>query len=272
MARRPGARYPSDDKRNERRRLERERKLLGAAAKKPVTKAAPAAVLKQKRGPRPVAAPLLAELANEPAAELCGRQLGGVCPNGHAHDDTDKNCRLCGAAVHRVCAHCDQPYDDDSRFCTGCGRDIPQRAAAAPASPGLINPDQPSTLAPSSPAPAAELGGYEWQPEDMSMFAFGVDALLVKLREKPLDDKERDKLLRVMAPVANKHYRPGAKYREEVALVMALGGLLVPALGVYLFVLPDRRKARELEDKDGKPVDVAAEKPKREIKANLEAV
>jgi hypothetical protein len=47
---------------------------------------------------------------------------------------------------------------------------------------------------------------------------------------------------------------------------------LLSALGVYLFVLPDRRKRAELEAKEGKPADAVEEKPKREIKANLEAV
>jgi hypothetical protein len=100
--------------------------------------------------------------------------------------------------------------------------------------------------------------------------AFAVDAALVKLREEPMSDKERDKLLKAMAPVANKHYRPGAKYREEVALAVALGGLMRPrARRLSLRAAPGASESSELE---GEPHADAEEKPKREINANLEAV
>ncbi|HEX8010220.1 MAG TPA: zinc ribbon domain-containing protein [Casimicrobiaceae bacterium] len=164
MARKPGAKYPSDDKRNERRRREKERKRLAAAAaaaeleqprrgpgrprkntsspsSSSSSSSSSAPPSSPRRGPgrppkpragRPM--PALAAIADAIVPELSGEQLGGVCPScGAAHADIDRNCRKCGELVRHACPKCDRSVDDDAtRFCTGCGASLPEFKRRAP--------------------------------------------------------------------------------------------------------------------------------------------
>ena len=236
--------YPSDDwkyrKKKSGPKSSRSKKPEGASltAAPPL---APAADFKARRAPAPPARalPTLAELAGQEATGLAGIG-GGECKGCHAPvGDDDRHCQKCGRAVRRECPSCHRPLRPEQSFCAACGDAAPTEQQLTPAA-ALVA------------APPAELGAG-WEPSDMFIVSGGVNMLLVHWDAEPLDDKDENRINGKACAVANKHFRYGGKWKEEIGLGMALAGALWPAAYHYYFIAPMERraeaekKARELE-------------------------
>ena len=131
---------------------------------------------------------------------------------------------------------------EHQRFCNECGDAAAQRDTAPEQHDG-------AALAPvSEPAPAPQ-----WNADDMAMVAYGVEVLAVALTPDSDDDdgglseSQRENINKRAAAVANKHFRGGGRWKEEIGLAAAIGGALFPALYQRFVSVPreERRKERE---------------------------
>lgn len=229
------AKYPSDVKK-----------------RKPAAPPPAARAVKRPRALGP-AAPELAGLVDAIADEL-GDFRGGTCPScSKLHGDVDRNCRWCGAMLRRACPKCERPVADNVRYCTGCGHEVPElRKAGAiaersPDDPQRITTDTPPSTAivPAAPAAPEEL----WEADDVGLFAAGVDAVLMKMDSPLLTDVERARIDKRTAVMANKYFRPGAKWRDEFLWVASFGKPLLFAMYIKWVVVPDRARERAAEEK-----------------------
>lgn len=189
------------------------------------------------------AAPALEDLAGQESPELAGI-AGGVCSSCNApHGDDDRHCSSCGAPLRRVCSSCDKPLRVDQTFCSSCG-------AAAPA---LVAKRSPGDLVPSPAPPAMPVeAAAEWEPDDLFWVGWGVDAALVAMDGDLLQDKDRDRINKRAAAVANKRFRIGGRWKEEISLGMAIAGALFPAAYTYFVIVPrDKRKEARAESERG---------------------
>jgi hypothetical protein len=281
MPRRPGQKFPSDATAIERKRIKRARIRAGIAARETVEVAPAPKRAYTRRAPPPPrapAAPELGRLVDEVVAELAD-VAGGSCPTcSKAHSDEDRNCRFCGSMLRRACK-CGRLAADGVRFCTACGSEVPElrKAAqlAAAAASSSSSPDAPP------PAPLAPLEPEDlWEPDDVTWFAAGIDAILMKMDAPLLDEKERARIDKRTAVMANKYFRPGARWKDEVLWVAAWGKPLVMAAYIRYVVMPDRERERAASAKLEAPapipppppaVPVAADAPSK-LAVNLESV
>jgi hypothetical protein len=225
---RKGKRFPSDDPNYRRQKA-------GARAA-PAPKAHDVSGFRRPRrssssssssSPR---APALADLALEESAELAA-VTGGECPACHEpHGDGARHCPHCGAGLRRVCSKCDAPIAKADAYCAECGTVAP---SSAPPPAVALEPAPPPPLPP------------EWKGDDLFFVGWGVDAALVHMDGDRLDDEDRDRINSRAADVANKHFRVGGRWKEEIKLGMAIAGALLPTAYAYYVIAPDARKRAE---------------------------
>jgi hypothetical protein len=188
--------------------------------------------------------PTLAELATVEATELA-LVTGGECAKCHKpHGDDDRHCQHCGAALRRVCK-CGRPLRDEQRFCPACGDAAPVIEAASTAA-GTAGATAAGSVGLPSPLPLAP----EWETDDLWFVAATVDIALVKLDGEALEEAPRNRINKRAAAVANKHFRVGGRWKEEIQLGMAIAGAIFPAAYLYWVVTPrERREAAEARRK-----------------------
>jgi Double zinc ribbon len=272
MARKPGARYRSDDERNRRRREETAKK------KEQQARAAAPAPPPRKRGRPQAPAPELRELVDQVVGDLAGT-LGGVCPScTRPHSDEDRNCRHCGAMLRRACPSCARPAPDvDVRYCTGCGAEVPAlKRAAASTEESSSSPPSRDTAAAAPPSTALAIIPEDelWEPDDVTLFAAGVDALLLKMGAPLMDDAERSRIDKRTAKMANKYFRPGGRWKDEILWVGSWAKPLLMAAYIRYVVAPDReREAKREESKPAVATTTTGESaPAPKGPVNLESV
>jgi hypothetical protein len=193
------------------------------------------------------AMPSLAELAAEEAPQLA-QVSGGTCPGcQRPHSDDDRHCAFCGAPLRHACPKCERPLAPDERYCRECGAAAP--APATRSDPQRITSIDAATR--SDPqgitSPPALLA--QWEPEDMWWVTAAVDWGLVAMDADLLEEKDRQRIERKAAPVCNKHFHIGGRWKEELELGFAIAAVMFPAAYHHFVIRPDARR-RELERRE----------------------
>lgn len=129
-------------------------------------------------------------------------------------------------------------------FCKECGTPATSKAAAAPSAPTVTTT---LAIAP-APAPPAE----RWEADDMFVVTSCVEFVIARLAgekadECELSDKTKERIGERAAVVANKHFVIGGKWKEEIALGMAIAGAIFPAAYIGLVELPREKRRAERE-------------------------
>jgi hypothetical protein len=72
---------------------------------------------------------------------------------------------------------------------------------------------------------------------------------LVAMDGDLMGEKEQQRIERKAAPVCNKHFRIGGRWKEELELGMSIAAVMFPAAYHYFVIKPDTRR-RELERRE----------------------
>lgn len=207
--------------------------------------------------------PTLAELAGQFAPHLDGVK-GGTCENCDAPcGDNDRCCTACGTPVRNECSKCGTAMRDGMAFCKECGTPAAAKPAAAP-----VAADAPPVVAltPSqSPPPPVE----RWEGEDMFIVSSCVELVIARLAGEKADecemsDKQKDRINDRAAVVANKHFIIGGKWKEEIALGMAIAGAIFPAAYIGFVEIPREKRRAERERIKALEAEAAAARSRRD--------
>jgi len=219
-----------------------------------------AAAFKRPRGRPPAALPTLEALAAQEAPHLAA-VTGGVCKScKRDYSDTDRCCTYCGTPVRLECAGCREPMREGQARCSQCGE--PARSATPP-------PTAAATEA--TPPPPAQ----RWDADDMFIVSSAVEMMIMRLNpdaEDPLSDAQRKRINERAAVVANKHFIVGGKWKEEIALGMAIAGAIFPAAYIGLVEIPREKRRAERERIKGLEKAAAAAEAQRMAAVGLRSV
>ena len=109
----------------------------------------------------------------------------------------------------------------------------------------------------------------------MFIVSSAVEMMIMRLNpdaEDPLSDAQRKRINERAAVVANKHFIVGGKWKEEIALGMAIAGAIFPAAYIGLVEIPREKRRAERERIKGLEKAAAAAEAQRMAAVGLRSV